>query len=85
MSTNLLRFFEREQDTKNAFAVFTGDIAHTGNLKNYNLAKNQILEHFNDYAIAVGNHESYYINDFLTNSIKAEICFSNFLFPPPIE
>ena len=49
LSTNLLRFFEREQDTKNAFAVFTGDIAHTGNLKNYNLAKNQILEHFNDF------------------------------------
>ena len=65
LSPKLLNYFDENLDQKENMIVLTGDIAHTGTVQNYELARQQIRERFEDAIFAVGNHESYSIDNFL--------------------
>ena len=56
ISNKLLAFFDKA-DTTDADLILTGDIVKDSSLNNLNLAKTQIENLFNNYYIAVGNHD----------------------------
>ena len=56
LSNSVLSFFET-LTKKDKALILTGDIVRNSSIENLELAKNQITSYFDEYYIAVGNHD----------------------------
>ena len=91
LSENLLNYFNKVE--KNI--VLTGDIVRTNNLSNLKTVRNELRARFNNYFIAVGNHdlsEAYYdvfeedLHLISENSVDLIIAnFSTYNWKPSVE
>jgi len=56
LAKSVLNYFEN-QNFDNQILILTGDIVRDNTIQNLQLVKNQIETYFNEYYIAVGNHD----------------------------